>query len=177
MERRKTISNPIEAKAAATRQIVEKIEETDGFKKIVGSILSKAKQIGPINEDFETALANAVKGGASQAGQIISLLPAFLNVENRPELVAKLKEDLKGEKQDTSWIDVLAKWNVERDPDGSSVLDDCKRIRVKEAEAAAANISDENQKALILLRAEALAAGHDLVISHFQESGEMAKAA
>lgn len=146
-----------------TRSFFEKVEESDNFKEASKSVLRKLGNISPESQD---AAKNMVKSGAGAAINIVGLLPAFANEEKRKEIL----EEFKKNKTEGAWVDVLANWNVNEDPNGIGVLNECKRLSIEEILEKKAEVQDEKQREQIQIQVEAVTKGQDLIINKYKES-------
>lgn len=148
---------------AAKKYAEDEVEETDIFSHSVDHL---ARKMGSSQnpEAYEVA-KGLVKHGIQTAATRIGLLPAFSNPESRKEIVEKLKKD----KVEGAWVGILANWNVSADPYGVGVIRRCKDKDIEEILQKTKEAENDNQKAQILLQAEAIAIGQDLIIEFYNQ--------
>lgn len=158
-----------------TKKFAEDIENNPAFKEIKNQVVSKLGEGDKTKLD--EAATNLVKNGVAQALGHIGLLPAFSNPEAKQQILDQLKND----KQEGSWIEIMSNWNVGSDPFGVSLLEQCKHADIGDfIEKAGKDAESPEQKEQIKTQADAMAKGQDLIISHYKSqvhSGQMPMAA
>lgn len=172
MERERS-SNPIAIFAEGTQKFASgEVEKSVEFK---GAVSRIAKRFFGLSErEAKENAGNLIKQGVGMMAQKVGLLPAFSNPEARPQLL----ENLKKQKIEGEWIDVLANWDVSSDKYGVGVLYKCRDIEVSAMRVKSSQELDPNKKQLLEIQAKAIAEGHDIVIAHYRNQinsvGQMA---
>jgi hypothetical protein len=76
---------------------------------------------------------------------------------------------LKKDRVEGAWVGILANWNVSADPYGVGVIRKCKEKDIEEFLQKAQESEDDNQQARILLQAEAITSGQELIIEFYNQ--------
>lgn len=147
---------------AAKEYAAKEAENSPQFKKTVAEI---GRKLGSDqNPDAKEAAENLIKQGIGMITSKIGMLPAFVNPENRPQIMEKLKKD----KVEGAWIEILNNWNVQGDSYGVDILEKCKQADIEEIIAKTSEEKDPNKKKQIQIQAEAIGKGQSLIIDYYR---------